>query len=443
MYEGVMRNDRSGLGAPGHPWCRFRGARTGVALVLCLVAAACQSSTPPQAGQRSPSDSSSPSPASSRARLSISPARGDKNASPGGGISVTVMHGTISSVTASSADAHVAGQLSDDGTTWQSLWALQTDTRYTVTATATDAAGRKATETSSFRTLAPTRTFSTTIFEGLNKEYGVGMPIILTFSSPIQDKAAVEHALEIRTSQPVVGAWYWDGDTTLYFRPRQYWQPHTDVHFIGHLDGVEGSPGVYGVHTLTQSFSIGRSLIAVASTVKHDVKIYLDKKLFGDWPISSGKPGDDTPNGAYLTMDKANPEEMIGPGYDIMVPWSVRFTLSGDFLHDAFWSVNDQGFTNVSHGCVNMSPANAETYYKLAIQGDPVTITGSPRGGDWGNGWTVWFLSWPDLVGGSASHEAVRAGPGGSSFVRPGTLKKSRAKAPLGTSQPGNADPTA
>ena len=85
---------------------------------------------------------------------------------------------------------------------------------------------------------------------------------------------------------------------------------------------------------------------------------------------------------------------MVGPGYRIEVPWSVRFTWSGDFMHDAFWSVGQQGFENVSHGCVNLSPAHAETYYKLAFPGDPVSITGSPRGGTWDNGWTVWFLSW-------------------------------------------------
>ena len=46
---------------------------------------------------------------------------------------------------------------------------------------------------------------------------------------------------------------------------------------------------------------------------------------------------------------------------------------------------------------MNLSPANAETYYKLAVPGDPVTVTGSPRGGAWGNGWTVWFLTWKQL----------------------------------------------
>ncbi len=84
---------------------------------------------------------------------------------------------------------------------------------------------------------------------------------------------------------------------------------------------------------------------------------------------------------------------MTGPGYSIEVPWSVRFTWTGDYLHDAYWSTGEQGFTNVSHGCVNMPPADAEVYYQMAVPGDPVTITGSPRAGEWDNGWTEWFLT--------------------------------------------------
>jgi lipoprotein-anchoring transpeptidase ErfK/SrfK len=103
----------------------------------------------------------------------------------------------------------------------------------------------------------------------------------------------------------------------LYFRPRKYWPARTKVRFVGHLDGVEGAPGVYGVRTLTQRFEIGRSLIALANTVTHRVRIYLDRHLFDDWPMSAGRPGDHTPNGTYLTMDKSNPERMVGPGYDI------------------------------------------------------------------------------------------------------------------------------
>src|SRR5262249_23490761 len=145
------------------------------------------------------------------------------------------------------------------------------------------------------------------------------------------------------------------------------------------------------------------------------------------------------PDGTYLTIEKGNPVLMKGPGYRIKVPWSVRFTWSGDYVHDAFWSVGEQGFTNVSHGCVNMAPADAEYYYKMAIPGNPVTIIGSPRGGVWDYGWTQWFLTWSQLLRGSALHEAVLAGPNGSTFVNPATLPASTAAAPLLTSAPGNA----
>jgi hypothetical protein len=177
----------------------------------------------------------------------------------------------------------------------------------------------------------------------------------------------------------------------------------------------------------------------VASTTSHHMRLYRAGKLIHRWPISTGRPGDNTPNGTYLTIDKGNPVDMKGPGYNIKVPWSVRFTWSGDYLHDAYWSVGEQGFTNVSHGCVNMAPADAEFYYKMAVPGDPVTIVGSPKGGTWDNCWTEWFLSWHSLLKGSALHQVVVAGPDGSKFVDPSTLTTSSASAPLGTAKPGNS----
>ena len=196
---------------------------------------------------------------------------------------------------------------------------------------------------------------------------------------------------------------------------------------------------MYGYHTLTQQFRIGPSLIVVASTATHHMKLYKDGKLYRTWPISSGRPGDNTPNGTYLTIEKGNPVLMKGPGYRLEVPWSVRFTWSGDYLHDAYWSVGEQGFTNVSHGCVNMAPADAEVYYKMAVPGDPVTILGSPKNGVWDNGWTYWFLSWSEILKGSALHKAVEVGPHGSTFVGPSAVPASAATAPTGTADPGNS----
>ena len=371
--------------------------------------------------------------------VTITPGNGTAAADPSKGITVTAAGGTLQNVAVSTQGDAVTGSYSADRTSWHSTWALNVSRSYTVTATAVTGAGGTTTKTATFRTLTPATTFYTHIFEGYKQTYGVGMPIILTFSSPVQDKAAVERSVEIQTSNPVTGAWYWDGNQALDFRPRDYWPAHTTVSFTGHFDGVQAAPGVYGSHTLTQTFDIGDSVIAVASTKTHKTQIYINGRLKYDWPISSGKPGDETPNGSYLTIEKANPVRMVGPGYDLMVPWSVRFTFSGDYYHDAYWSVGQQGFENVSHGCVNLAPANAETYYNLAVPGDPVTISGSPRSGKWDNGWTEWFLSWPQYLKGSATSQAVVAGPTGSQFVDPATLPADDATAPLQTSAPGNA----
>jgi lipoprotein-anchoring transpeptidase ErfK/SrfK len=391
------------------------------------------------AGARAGGASATASPSPAGPVVTITPGNGASGADPSKGITVTAAGGTLKNVAVNTSGDPVTGTYSADRASWHSTWALNVSQSYTVTASAATSGGVTTTKTAAFRTLAPASTFSTHIFEGYQQTYGVGVPIILTFSQPVKNKAAVERSIELKTSRPVIGSWYWDGNQTLDFRPRDYWPVHTTVSFTGHFDGVQSAPGVYGYHTLTQAFSIGDSVIAVASTKTHKTQIYVNGKLKYDWDISSGRPGDDTPVGSYLTIEKENPVEMKGPGYDLMVPWSVRFTFSGDYYHDAYWSVGEQGFTNVSHGCVNLSPANAETYYNLAVPGDPITITGSPRSGAWDNGWTEWFLTWQQYLKGSATGEAVVAGPAGSTFVDPATLPADEAKAPLQTSAPGNA----
>jgi len=427
-----------------------RGRRWMAAAAICgalgLVTAACSggggnggssSSSAPGGGGH---QAASPTPASTQ--LSITPANGSTNVQPGQGITVTAAHGKLSNVAVSTAGEPVSGTMNAAGTVWHSTWALDVSQRYTVTAKATGS-GKTVTQTSTFRTLTPSQTFTTQIYEGSGQTYGVGMPIILYFSQQITNKAAVERALEVKSSKPVVGSWYWDDPCNMapvcaYFRPQSYWPANTQVSFTGHLDGVEGAPGVYGAHTLTQSFTIGDSLIVTASTASHFMNVYRNGKLFAHWPISTGRPGDNTPNGTYLTIEKGNPVDMKGPGYNIEVPWSVRFTWSGDYLHDAFWSVGEQGFTNVSHGCVNMPPADAQAYYNMEVPGDPVTITGSPKAGTFDNGWTMWFLPWAHYLKGSATGEAVQAGPSGSTFVSPSAVPASTAASPLLAPDPHN-----
>jgi len=391
------------------------------------------------------------------AEIKVSPANGSHDVSPSGGIAVSVPQGKVTGVTVHTSGGAVSGTTvsgttvsgttGDGGTTWHSSGNLEVSQTYTVTATGVDKNGNKLTSTSTFKTLTPAQTFSTQIYEGSGQTYGVGMPIMLTFSQPITNKAAVERSLHLTTSKPVVGAWYWDGDEKVYFRPRDYWPAYTTVSFTGDLDGVEGAKGVYATQDLTQTFGIGRSFIAVASTTTHQTQIYLNGKLEYNWPISTGRASLPTPDGTYVSVEKNNPVRMIGGGapgsagyYNELVYYAVRFTFSGDYYHSAPWSVVNQGTDNVSHGCVNLAPADAETYYNASIPGDPITVTNSTAAGKWDDGWTEWFLSWQQYLKGSATGDAVEAGPSGSTFVSPASLPADTASSPLETSAYGNYD---
>jgi lipoprotein-anchoring transpeptidase ErfK/SrfK len=414
-------------------------ATVAVGAVLVLVANGCSATSSDSDDKAAASPTPSPSPTRSVAKVKITPANGVRKAKPKG-ITVTVKEGTLLSVKARGNGGAVAGEFNDARTSWHSKWTLSTGKEYFVKAIAVDADGREAGRSSRFRTLRPTTIADCTIFQGKGQTYGVGMPVMLSFSKAVEDKKAVEQALVLTSSKKVVGAWYWDGDQALWFRPRAYWPQHVKVSFAGHLDGVQISPGVYLTHTLRQSWKIGRSLILVASTDSHQMKVYKERKLYATWPISTGRPGHDTPNGTYLSIEKANPQHMVGDDYDLQVPHSVRFTWSGDFVHAASWSVGSQGYANVSHGCVNVGPSNAALYYSWSIPGDPVTVTGSPKRGSWDDGYTCWFLSWKELWKGSALHMAVRVGPDGSTFVKASKIRKSHAKAPIARPSPDNAD---
>ena len=428
-----------------------RGHNTLAAVALtgaaALLATACQSGSTPVASKLSSTAVSSMPATSVPTSLKVSPATGSKDADPSKGITVTAVNGAkVSGVSVKTSSSHpVTGALGADGKSWQSTYALPTGASYTVTAKGTDGSGHPVTTTSTFTTLTPKTAFHTEIFEGSGATYGVGMPIMLTFDRPVKDKAAVERALTVTTSSPVVGAWYWDGNEAVDFRPRDYWPANTTVTLSSHLDGVEAAPGVYGVHDLSQTFNIGQSVISVADTKNFHTKVYIDGKLKYTWPISTGRATTPTPDGTYLSVEKANPVRMIGGGkkgsagyYNELVNWAVRFTFSGDYYHSAPWSVVNQGESNVSHGCVNLAPQDAQTYYNLTVPGNPITINSSPKAGNWDNGWTEWFMSWSAYLAGSATHLAVQAGPSGSTFVSPSTLPADTATAPLGTSAAGN-----
>jgi hypothetical protein len=55
----------------------------------------------------------------------------------------------------------------------------------------------------------------------------------------------------------------------------------------------------------------------------------------------------------------------------------VRISNNGEFIHANPESVGAQGSSNVTNGCINLSPEDAQTYFPTALYGDPVEVTGT------------------------------------------------------------------
>jgi lipoprotein-anchoring transpeptidase ErfK/SrfK len=129
-----------------------------------------------------------------------------------------------------------------------------------------------------------------------------------------------------------------------------------------------------------------------------------------DFPASYGldsDPGRVTNSGTHLVMSKSDTYSMSNPKYhyeNVVVPWAVRISNNGEFIHGYAGSIPDQGKRNVSHGCANLAPANAKIYYDTAMTGDPVEITGStnqlgPEDGDYYD----WALTWDQWMAKTAA----------------------------------------
>ncbi|MEU5881653.1 Ig-like domain-containing protein [Spirillospora sp. NPDC047279] len=383
-------------------------------------------------------------------KLALSPGDGTGQLRPDSTIGVQAQNGTIENVTVSTKGEDVEGSLSADKKTWRSRWTLDPSTKYKVTVTALGLDGKTQTVTSKFATAKVKRSLETTVDAPSPKEtVGVGMPIILSFDKEVSDRAAVERALEVRSSKPVEGTWHWFNDQRVVFRTKKYWPRHTNVSLRAHLSGVRFANGVYGTDNQRIDFRVGDEHIIKASENSHQMQVRVNGKKRRDIPVSMGMGGAYkyiTTNGDHLTMEKASPVIMdsstvgCGPGcagyYRQTVYSAVRISDSGEYVHSAPWSVGSQGNSNVSHGCVNVSPSNARWFYDLVYRGDPVRITGTARELEPENGWGFWQLDYDDWVKGSALKQSLMVGPQGSSPVQAAAAAPTAPKAPAKTGGP-------
>ncbi|MDQ0378573.1 L,D-transpeptidase [Amycolatopsis thermophila] len=342
------------------------------------------------------------------AKLTVQPADGAKDVAPSDAAQVTVANGELQTVTLTNPDGkQVAGQLAADKRSWAATEDLGYGKKYTWSGTALGADGKQITIAGSFTTVSPRKQLTASLNVGDNQTYGIAMPIALTFSSKVTDKAAVERALTVETAPHTEGSWAWVSDTSVHWRPKEYWQPNTQVKVAANLYGLKIGDGTYGKQDVTASFSIGRSQIVKGDVKSHHMQVIRDGVQIADYPASYGldsDPGRVTHSGIHVVMSKHPTYSMSNPRYDyfdVNVPWAVRISNNGEFIHGLASSVWAQGKQNVSHGCVNLSPARAKEYYDGALIGDPVEITGSTqtlsaKDGDYSD-WTYSWADWTKL----------------------------------------------
>lgn len=330
---------------------------------------------------------------------------------------VTVQDGRIDRVvvTPSNGSGRIGGSLEKGGKQWTvDSTELDFGTSYDVKATAVDLRGKPTTVTDSFKTFVPERevTMETNVWDG--STYGVGMPITVTFSEPIQKKADIESRLHVNVKNKkvdgeVVGAWNWETDQQVTYRPKKYWPANSKITLDADIRGVHAGDGAYPMEDQTRDITIGSRNILTVDTASHQMTFNRNGKNISTIPISSGRPGMDTRNGTWLMMSKerntvftADTAESDPEYYRLNIDYAMRFTWSGQYLHSAPWSVGSQGYSNVSHGCVNMSTGNAAWVMNESNVGDVIRVVNSPRPGYEGDGWTQWMVSWKDWKSGSA-----------------------------------------
>lgn len=130
-------------------------------------------------------------------------------------------------------------------------------------------------------------------------------------------------------------------------------------------------------------FTAGAAQAKVSITVDKNAQtmiVAVDGVERYEWPVSTGLPSYETPNGSFKTF-RMEEDHYSKEFDDAPMPHSIFFTRIGHAIHGTN-SVSRLG-SPASHGCVRLSRANASTLYALVQQqgvlNTTVTLTGSSQ----------------------------------------------------------------
>ena len=217
---------------------------------------------------------------------------------------------------------------------------------------------------------------------------GVAHPVVVTFGGPVADRGAAERAIAVTSTPAMTGRFEWLESTVVQWVPDDFWPAHSTVMLSvgGRATQITTGPKVVGVasiadHTFTVSIDGAPAGPPTSLPAPHHRPFWGQQGVF---PATMGRPSYPTPVGIYsvlakersVVMDSSTVGIPVGSpdGYHLTVDYAVRFTSRGLFVHSAPWAINSLGNDNVSHGCISLSPEDAEWYYNTVTVGDPIIV---------------------------------------------------------------------
>lgn len=348
------------------------------------------------------------------ARIASDPPDHAVGISPLAPVAVTVAEGKFEQVTlTNSGGESIPGQISPDGISWHTTGSLGYNQTYTFNAIANGVDNQRVTNASSFSTLAPRAVTYPSVNPLDGQKVGVGQPLAIYFDESISNKKAAQDAITVTTTPPVQGAFYWYSNKEVHWRPQQFWAPGTQITADIKIFGKDLGSGVYGQEDRVIKFTIGNSFIARADGATHQMTVEINGKPVRTMPISMGGTRFPSNNGVHVVTDRNATKvmdsttfglQLTDGGYITEVKWATRISNGGEFVHSAPWSVRQQGHSNVSHGCINLSPENAKWFFDTVKKGDIVinTNTGGPDLRAW-DGFGDWQVPWTEWITGGAN----------------------------------------
>lgn len=323
-------------------------------------------------------------------------------------VTVSAESGVLGSVTMVNENGRVVdGKLSPDGLTWSTTEPLGYNKRYTLTAESMGLGGATSRQMT-FETHSPENLTMPYVVPSDGEVVGVGQPVAIRFDENIPNRLAAQRAITIKTTPPVEGAFYWLNNREVRWRPQHYWKPGTKVEVSVNTYGVDLGDGLYGQENVSTHFTIGDEVISTIDDNTKTMTVKRNGEVVKTMPVSMGKNSTPTNNGTYIVGEKRAHMVMDSStygvpvnspnGYRTEVDWATQISYSGIYVHAAPWSVGSQGYSNVSHGCVNVSTSNGQWFYNNSKRGDVVevvntvgsTLPGTDGLGDWNIPWETW-----------------------------------------------------